>query len=142
VAKTWGKQEPLVEAHINAVSVRAIQRHRNSFRKFMGRRRSGVYVLRKDGTAYYIGLASSLRSRLPDHLKDHLRGKWNKFDLYIIRKSKAKYIKELETLLIRVAKPVGNRNEPKFAKHNNITKEFKRMLAKEISDLFSRDASW
>jgi hypothetical protein len=139
MAKTWAKREPLVEAHIKGVSVAAIQAHLKCFRKVIGHGKSGVYVLRKDGVTYYIGLASSLRSRLADHLKDHLRGKWDQFDLYIIRKSKAKYLKELETLLIRAANPAGNQIEPKFAKHNNITKKFKEALHKEIDGHFPGD---
>lgn len=129
-------QQPLVAAHINAVSVGAIQRHLKCFREFVGSRKCGVYVLRTDGDIYYVGLASSLRSRLADHLKDHHRGKWNQFDLYIIRKGKAKYLKELEALLIRVAKPTGNRTQPKFVRHNNITKNFEQALHKEIVALF------
>jgi hypothetical protein len=139
MGKTRAKQEPLVEAHIKGVSVTAIQSHLKSFREFIGHRKSGVYVLRKDGVTYYIGLASSLPSRLADHLKDHHRGKWDQFDLYIIRKSKAKYLKELETLLIRAANPAGNQTEPKFANHNNITKKFKESLHKEIAGLFPGD---
>ena len=53
------------------------------------------------------------------------------FDLYVIRKSKLKYL-----LLIRVAKPEGNHNEPTFAKHNNITKKFKHALDSETASLF------
>jgi hypothetical protein len=142
MAKTWARQEPLVEAHIKGVSVTAIQAHLKCFREFIGHRKSGVYGLRKDGVTYYVGLASSLRSRLADHLKDHLRGEWDQFDLYIIRKSKAKYLKELETLLIRVANPSANQTEPKFAKHNNITKKFKEALYKEIAGLFPGDKTY
>jgi len=129
-------QQPLVAAHINGVSVGAIQRHLKCFREFIGNRKCGVYVLRTDGDIYYVGLASSLRSRLAAHLKDHHRGKWDRFDLYIIRKGKAKYLRELESLLIRVAKPTGNRTEPKFVKHNNMTKQFERALHQEIAALF------
>src|SRR5262249_22319182 len=128
--------EPLVAAHINGVFVGAIQSHLKTFREFIGHRKCGIYVLRSDGDIYYVGLASSLRSRLAQHLKDHHQGKWNQFDLYILRRGKAKYLRELEALLIRVAKPTGNRTEPKFVKHNNITKKFERALHKEIADLF------
>lgn len=129
-------QQPLVAAHINGVSVGAIQRHLKCFRQFIGQRKCGIYVLRTDGDIYYVGLASSLRSRLTDHLKDHHQGKWDQFDLYIIRKGKAKYLKELEAFLIRVAKPTANKTEPKFVKHNNITKQFEQALHKEVAALF------
>lgn len=130
------KHQPLVAAHIKGVSVNAIQRHLKCFREFIGHRKCGVYVLRTGGDIYYVGLAQSLRSRLADHLKDHLRGKWDQFDLYIIRDDKAKYLRELESLLIRVAKPTANRTEPKFVKHNNITKKFEQTLHKEVAGFF------
>lgn len=129
-------QQPLVAAHISGAKVAIIEQHLKCFREFIGQRKCGIYVLRTDGEIYYVGLASSLRSRIADHLKDHHQGKWNQFDLYILRKGKAKYLRELEALLIRVAKPDGNKNEPKFRKHNNITKEFEKALHKEIDALF------
>src|SRR5690349_11194692 len=107
MAKTT--KQPLVAAHINGAKIAIIENHLKCFREFIGHQKCGVYVLRKDGDIYYVGLASSLRSRLAAHIKDHLRGKWDQFDLYIIRKGKAKYLRELEALLIRVAKPTGNR---------------------------------
>ena len=130
------KSEPLVHGHIRDVSVIAIERHLKSFRAFLGTKRSGIYVLRKNQGIYYIGLAGSLRSRIADHLKDHHRKKWNQFDLYIIRKGKFKYLRELETLLIRVAKPGGNQTEPNFARPNNLTKKFKQALVNETAGLF------
>jgi hypothetical protein len=90
-AKTT-RQQPLVAAHISGVSVGAIQRQLKCFREFIGQWKCGVYVLPTDGDIYYVGLASSLGSRLADHLKDHHHGKWDQFDLYIIRKGKAKYV--------------------------------------------------
>jgi GIY-YIG catalytic domain len=130
------KAEPLVEAHIKSLAVDVIEKHRACFRGFLGQGRSGIYVLRKNREIYYVGLASSLRSRLDHHLKDHLKGKWDEFDLYIIRPGKVKYIRELEALLIRVAKPSGNRNEPKFVRHKNITQGFRKALVEEVDKLF------
>ena len=89
-------------------------------------------MLRTDGDIYYVGLASSLRSRLADHLRDHHHGKWDQFDLYVIRKGKAKYLRELEALLIRVAKPTANKTEPKFVKHNNVTKNSSKHCTKKL----------
>jgi hypothetical protein len=57
--------------------------------------------------------------------------------LYVIRKGKAKYLRELEALLIRVAKPTANKTEPKFVKHNNITEPFEEALQKEVAALFA-----
>ncbi len=137
MAKTWAKREALVKAHLKDVSIAAIEEHLRAFREFIGGGKSGIYVLRKDSDVHYVGLASSLRKRLRDHLDDHHRGSWNRFDLYIMKTSKVKYLKELETLLIRVAKPSGNRiKEPDFIASKNITKSFKQALTKEIALMF------
>ena len=126
MAKTWAKSESLVEAHIRGVSVAAIRHHLMTFREFIGHSKSGIYVLRKDSDVYYVGLASSLRKRLADHLDDHHRKKWE-----------VKYLKELETLLIRVSKPRGNKTDPDFIRHKNITKRFKQALDKETASFFT-----
>jgi hypothetical protein len=128
--------KPLIEAYISDVSVRVIQRHKKSFREFLGHKKSGIYVLRKGEKVYYIGLAGSLRSRLPHHIKDHLKGKWDRFELYAMLKGKVKYLRDLETLLIRVAKPQGNQTRQKFVKHHNRTKEFRKALMQETAGLF------
>jgi hypothetical protein len=137
MAKTWTKSESLVAAHIKGVSVAAIEHHLETFREFIGHRKSGIYVLRKKRYVYYVGLASSVRKRLADHLKDHHRGKWDQFELYIIQENKVKYLEELETLLIRVAKPPGNKTSPNFIRHKNITKQFKQALEKKIAGFFN-----
>jgi hypothetical protein len=134
--KAWDRAEPLIEAHIKDVSIRAIMEHERSFREFLGPRRSGIYVLRKDQDVYYIGLASSLRKRLPDHLSDQHQGEWNRFDLYVVRKNKVKYLRELETLLIRGAKPTGNETEPNFIRSENLTKKFRHALEKDLAGMF------
>ena len=139
--KTWGKKAPLVDAHVEGVGVGVIEKYLGCFREFVGRGKSGIYVLRKKDTIYYVGLASSLRSRLASHIKNHHKGKWDQFDLYLIRRGKRKYLVELEALLVRVAKPKGNRNEPRFVKHRNITKEFKKALQNEAAQYFPGPAS-
>ena len=131
------KQRPLVDYHISGVSVRVIERHLKCFREFIGRAQRGIYVLRKSGDIYYVGLASSLRSRLAQHLNDHHERKWDEFDLYVLRKGKAKYVRELESLLIRVAKPDANRTEPKFVAHKNRTRQFQQALYNELDTLFN-----
>lgn len=136
MAKTWDRAEPLIEAHIKDVSIRAIKEHERSFREFLGPRRSGIYVLRTDQDIYYIGLASSLRKRLPDHLSDQHAGEWDRFDLYVVRKNNLKYLRELETLLIRAAKPTGNEIEPNFIRSENLTKKLKQALEKDLSCMF------
>lgn len=66
----------------------------------------GVYALYKGDRLYYVGLATNLRNRVKHHLIDKLAGKWNRFSLYLVRK--VEHIKELESLVLRIATPKGN----------------------------------
>jgi hypothetical protein len=82
----------------------------------IGKKR-GVYVLSKDGKPYYIGLANKLPSRLSHHLKDRHARKWDRFNFYAILSKK--YVKDVESILIRVAQPKGNKQRGGFGKDKN-----------------------
>ncbi len=66
----------------------------------------GVYALYKGDRLYYVGLATNLRNRIKQHLRDKHAGKWNRFSLYLVRK--VEHIKELESMILRIADPTGN----------------------------------
>ncbi len=80
----------------------------------------GIYVLYNHNEVYYIGLSKfSLRARLKKHAtEDRLKGKWNNFSFYKI--GKTKYIKDIESLLLRVYRPSGNRVVGKLKKGANL----------------------
>jgi hypothetical protein len=59
MAKTWAQSEPLVAAHVKGLSIAAIQHHLKTFRKFIGHRKRGIYVLRKGRDVYYVGPPAS-----------------------------------------------------------------------------------
>jgi hypothetical protein len=86
----------------------------------------GVYALYKGGRLYYVGLASNLRNRIKNHLKDRHAGKWDKFSLYLVRK--ADHIKELESLILRIADPTGNATRGRLVRAEN----FRANLESEI----------
>jgi uncharacterized protein with von Willebrand factor type A (vWA) domain len=81
-------------------------------------RPSGIYVLykltaaeglgRKSGgrLIYYVGKARGLTGRIGQHLKDRHRGKWDQFTAYGTGRLESE---TLETLLIKLAAPEGNR---------------------------------
>jgi len=52
-----------------------------------------VYALYRREKLYYVGLATNLRSRINQHLKDRHKGKWTHFSLYILRKTE--HLREL-----------------------------------------------
>lgn len=101
------------QAHAEEISANLLELLRHTVKGVIGRKR-GVYVLSKNGNPYYIGLAKKLPSKLSRHLKERHAGKWDRFTFYAIRS--AKYVKNLESLLIRVAKPAGNRQRGGFGK--------------------------
>jgi hypothetical protein len=73
----------------------------------------GVYALFDGPKLYYIGLSNtSIRSRLKRHTRDRLKGQWTHFSFYQIRRGK--YVKDLETILLRIYKPPGNKALGKF----------------------------
>ncbi len=86
----------------------------------------GVYALYKNDSLYYVGLAIEFKRRIKQHLKDKHAGKWNKFSLFIIRKEE--HIKELESLIVHVAKPKGNGHSGKFKDAENMLPELNRTV--------------
>ncbi len=89
----------------------------------------GVYSLYKKDKLYYVGLASNLKTRIRQHLKDKHKGNWNYFSLYIIRKEG--HIKEMESLVLRIAYPKGNKIRGKLKGSKNLRPKFKRLLTEE-----------
>ena len=90
----------LVRAYAEGISAKLLEKHGDTVKLVVGRKR-GVYVLSKNGTPYYIGLANKLPSRLSHHLKDRHARKWDHFDFYAIRSQK--YVKDLESILISLS---------------------------------------
>jgi hypothetical protein len=84
---------------------------------------AGVYALYKKDRLYYVGLASDLRGRLNRHLRDRHRGRWNLFSLYLVRDRD--HIKDLETLLLRIAHPRGNSQVGRFVQYEDLRRELK-----------------
>ncbi|MBI1818805.1 MAG: GIY-YIG nuclease family protein [Nitrospirae bacterium] len=97
----------------------------SDYRDALGKneRGRGIYVLFKKTKIYYIGLSkSSLRARLRKHAtKDRHKGKWDTYSFYQI--GRTKFIKDIETLLLRICQPPGNKNGGRFKKKYNLAKQ-------------------
>jgi len=90
---------------------------------------SGIYVLYNSDEIYYIGLAKDLKGRLLTHFdRSRHKGKWNKFSVYIIKN--IDYLKDLETLLLRIVKPNGNRISGNVPKEARLTEKLKKTISK------------
>ena len=83
----------------------------------------GIYVLYKRNKIYYIGLSKrNLRGRIKRHaLKNKHKGKWDNFSFYQI--GRTKYIKDIESLLLRISRPEGNRVGGRFRKEYDLNKK-------------------
>ena len=90
----------------------------------------GIYALYKHEKLYYVGLSKNLRSRINQHLDDRHKGKWDTFQVFKI--SKVHYLKDLETLILQVARPPGNRQTGRLPKKQRqaLERPFKAALKK------------
>jgi len=121
------KSRALVLGYLERVSSKIFSDFPQELTDLVGRSH-GVYALYKGKRLYYVGLASNLRGRLKQHLRDKHAGKWDKFSVYLVRK--ADHIKELETLIMRVANPAGNTATGRLPRAEN----FKADLLKRIKE--------
>lgn len=75
--------------------------------------KQGLYALyKKNGELYYVGRASDLLGRLNTHTSDLHGKKLDKLAIYIIERNLN--LHDVESLLIAVSKPEGNKNREKL----------------------------
>ena len=115
--KSEGGSRNLVRAFLERISARALQRYQDEITEIV-RDGFGVYALYKGERLYYVGLASNLRSRIKIHLGDRHTDRWDRFSLYMVRS--ASHLRELESLVIRIANPAGNKQQGKLARAENL----------------------
>jgi len=126
------KEAPLVSQYIERISRDAIEKYPTLFKSYV-RHRQGVYALYRREKLYYVGLASDLRWRLRQHLKDHHGKSWDRFSVYFTIGEK--HLKELETLILRLTgKPPGNKNKGKFKSSENLKRALKRDMKRYQHD--------
>lgn len=89
----------------------------------------GIYALFKKDRLYYVGLARNLKGRIKSHIRDKHQNKWTHFSLYIIRKEG--HIREIESLVLRIARPKGNKIRGKLRQSKDLRPLLKRMLKEE-----------
>jgi hypothetical protein len=117
----------LVCQHLENISRKALENYQAIIKEFV-KGRHGVYALYRKNNLYYVGLASNLRNRLKRHLSDRHAKTWDSFSVYLTIKDF--HLKELETLVLRIAAPKGNISSGKFAKSQNLKPLFKKNITK------------
>ncbi len=121
------KGKKLVIGHLEKISGKVMEDYRPLIQSLI-RGKSGVYALYHNDALYYVGLASNLMNRLNSHLKDRHSGKWNRFSVFLTVHDS--HMKELESLVLRIVSPRGNRVGGKFVESENLS----RVLNREMKD--------
>lgn len=109
--------------YLENISHEALSDYQNLIRDYV-RGRFGLYALYDGDSLYYVGLASELNHRLKRHLSDKHGRKWDRFSIYLTISDG--HLKELESLFLRIGKPLGNSQKGKFANAKNLNREFDR----------------
>ena len=121
----------LLIQHLEDVSWRVLEDYPIIVRGMI-RGQSGVYALYKRGKLYYVGLASDLMVRLKQHLKDRHNGCWDRFSVFLTWHDE--HLKELESLLLRIVSPEGNRQVGKFASSLDLRQQLAKQMREADAD--------
>ena len=136
------KREALVHRHLENVSRSLLEKHPELVREFIGRN-AGIYALFRKGKLYYVGLATALRSRLKAHVKNRHGNSWDSFSIYLTIKDQ--HLREIEALLLRIAKPPGARQRGKLAQSQDMRRRIAQAIRQkqkgEVSSLFGKRTS-
>jgi len=120
-------KKALVSEYLENISRDALRDYQDIIRNYV-KGRQGIYALYRKGKLYYVGLASNLPLRLRQHLRGRHSQLWDRFSVYLTIGDS--HLKELESLILRIVQPQGNKQSGKFAKARNL----KRRFAAEIRD--------
>lgn len=115
------KNNQLVCQHLEGISRDALEKYHGIIRQFV-KGRHGIYALYEGRRLYYVGLTSDLRFRLKQHLRDRHGDSWDRFSVYLTLEDSP--LRELESLIVRIAKPAGNRQSGQFVRSENLRRRF------------------
>ncbi|MBU6410511.1 MAG: GIY-YIG nuclease family protein [Verrucomicrobia bacterium] len=141
MAKMAKRKKPrLVTQYLENLASDGLEAHADIVRKFVSRR-IGIYALYRRGKLYYAGLASDLQWRLKHHLRDRHKNRWDTFSVYLTIGDQ--HLRELESLILRVMQPPGNKQLGRFSGAQDLYREFNRQIANkqraERARLFGRE---
>ena len=134
------KSPPLVCQFLERSSGKLLDKYGPLIRTYT-RHRHGIYALYRRDKLYYVGLAKDLRNRLKSHLRDRHSGRWDRFSVYLTISDE--HIRELESLILRIVNPSGNKASGKLRKAQNLLSKIRRdftvQYRQEMRELFSLD---
>ena len=130
------RQTPLVCQHLENISRQALEKYQHIIKQYV-RHRHGVYALYRRNKLYYVGFASNLRTRLGHHLKDRHGQSWDRFSIYLTIGDS--HMREIESLLLRIVQPRGNKQKGRLPKSEDLRRKFRRDIKRswllEIQEL-------
>ena len=115
----------LVFQHLEKISRKLLEDYPELVKE-VAKGKNGIYALYSGDNLYYVGLAKNLRSRLRSHLRDRHRDTWDRFSIYLALSDE--HLKELESLVLRIASPKGNVIAGKFKKSENLLPIIRRRI--------------
>jgi hypothetical protein len=125
---------PLVLNRIEKVSKEVFRQYFKEITELVGNS-PGIYALYDGNELYYVGKSNELRRRVKQHLRDRHLASWTHFNLYLVRK--VEHIHEIESLLVRIANPKGNRVVPKGKSSGPLLKELQAMVRRKQKEEFT-----
>lgn len=121
----------LVIKRLENISKDVFKKHSELITRLVGNTH-GVYALYDGSELYYVGKSTDLRNRVNHHLRDRHLASWTHFSLYLVRDEA--HIHEIESLLIRIANPKGNRKLYKSQSGDTLKRELVTMLKEKHKD--------
>ncbi len=119
------RSKRLVVGHLENVSAKVLADYVEIIRSMI-KGHSGLYALYRGTHLHYVGLASNLMGRLKQHLRDRHENKWDRFSVYLTVHDD--HMKELESLILRIASPQGNKVSGRFMESTNLHRELNRKI--------------
>ena len=80
--KSPRRSRPIISGHLEKVSSQVFGRYSRVITDMI-KGHQGIYALYKKDKLYYVGLATELRRRITQHLRDRHQGKWNLFNFQL-----------------------------------------------------------
>ena len=116
---------PIVSGYLEKVSADIFDRYKGEIISVIAEHQ-GIYALYNKNKLHNVGLASDLKNRIKQHLKDKHQDKWTHFSLYIIRREE--HTKEVESLFLRIYRPKGNVVKGKLRRAINLLPKLKAQV--------------
>jgi hypothetical protein len=136
------KSKGLVSGYLERIASDVFDDYHDEITELIAKRH-GVYALYKRKHLHYVGLATNLRNRVKHHLRDRHKKKWDRFSLYLIED--VNYLRELESLIVHVSAPRGNRQLGRFARSENLKQSLRELIGARaklrIENIFGKKAA-